>query len=74
MLIPSLTLAGTIARQPARLTANRLRRRERIKKERSDQGKAEGLSALYIKKYCLIILWYYFMPAPLYQRRRKALR
>lgn len=49
MSIPSLTFAGSIARQPARLTANRLRRRERIKKERSDQGKAKGLSALNIK-------------------------
>lgn len=47
MQLTSLTLADTIARQPARLTANRLRRRERIKKERSDQGKTEGLSALY---------------------------
>jgi len=29
MLLTSLTFAITIARQPARLTANRLRRRER---------------------------------------------
>lgn len=29
MQLTSLTFAGTIARQPARLTANRLRRRER---------------------------------------------
>lgn len=29
MLLTFLTFAGTIARQPARLTANRLRRRER---------------------------------------------
>jgi len=29
MLIPFLTLADSIARKPARLTANRLRRRER---------------------------------------------
>ena len=36
MLIPSLTLADSIARQPARLTANRLRRRERTP-ERSDK-------------------------------------
>lgn len=30
MLIPSLTFAGSIARKPARLTASRFRRRERI--------------------------------------------
>lgn len=54
MLLTSLTLADTIARQPARLTANRLRRRERIKKERSDQG--NEVSALNIKKYCLFIV------------------
>lgn len=52
MLISSLTLADSIARQPARLTANRLRRRERTP-ERSDQGKFEKLSALYILKYYL---------------------
>lgn len=47
MQLTSLTSAGTIARQPARLTANRLRRRERTNGAKR-QGKAEGLSALYI--------------------------
>lgn len=53
MQLTSLILADTIARQPARLTANRLRRRERTP-ERSDQG--NEVSALNIKKYCLIIV------------------
>lgn len=45
MLLTSLTLAGTIARKPARLTANRLRRRERTNGAKR-QGKDAVLSAL----------------------------
>lgn len=41
MLLTSLTLAGTIARQPARLTANRLRRRERTNRSEATKERTK---------------------------------
>ncbi len=68
MLLTSLT----IARKPARLTASRLRRSERI--NRSEAMKENEVLALNIKKYSLFTVWYYFTPAPLHRKRLEVLR